>query len=175
MKIRTILATVISAALFTTAPIAVADMHEEGHKENKTIAELAMGNEDLSTLVSLVKAADLVETLKSEGPFTVFAPTNEAFGALTEEQVTYLTSDEGKATLKEILLYHVVPAKVMAADVEPGEVETAYGEDTIEVSMEDGNVMVDNAKVIKTDIKASNGVVHVINAVILPEGVDLEG
>ena len=133
----------------------------------KDIVDIAAGNKDFSTLVAAVKAADLVDTLKSDGPFTVFAPTNDAFAKLPKGTVETLLKPENKAKLVKILTYHVVPGKVMAADVKAGKVKTASG-DKLTIST-DGGVMVDKAKVVKTDIEASNGVIHVIDSVVIPE------
>jgi len=115
-----------------------------------------------------VKAAGLVDTLKGEGPFTVFAPTNAAFAALPDGTLEMLLKPENKDKLVAILTYHVIPAKVMAADVSAGEVATVQG-DKVTIKVNDGKVMVDKANVVKTDIVASNGVIHVIDKVIMPK------
>lgn len=138
------------------------------HAEKKDIVDIAAGNEDFSTLVAAVKAADLVETLKGDGPFTVFAPTNDAFAKLPEGTVETLLKPENKKKLAGILTYHVVAAKVLAKDVAAGEVETVNGQ-KITIAVADGKVTVDEANVVKTDIVGTNGVIHVIDAVILPE------
>jgi phosphate binding protein len=130
-----------------------------------TIVEVAAGNPDFSTLVSLVQAAGLVDTLNGEGPFTVFAPTNEAFAALPEAVVSYLGSHPD--VLTAVLTYHVVPGKVMAADVATGEVATAQGAN-VSLKADDMGVTIDGVNVIATDVEASNGVIHVIDGVILP-------
>ena len=138
--------------------------------QDKTIVETAAGNEAFSTLVAAVKAADLVDVLSSEGPFTVFAPTDEAFAKLPEGTLENLLKPENKETLAKILTYHVVPGKVMAADVvklDGKKVDTAAGAKAT-ISVAGSTVMVDKAKVVKTDIECSNGVIHVIDAVILP-------
>ena len=130
------------------------------------IVDIAAANPDFSTLVKALKAAGLVDTLKGEGPFTVFAPTNAAFDKLPKGTLEKLLADI--PALKNILLYHVVPGKVMAADVvKVDSAKTALGE-AINVKVDGDKVMVNNAQVIKTDIKASNGVIHVIDTVILP-------
>jgi uncharacterized surface protein with fasciclin (FAS1) repeats len=135
---------------------------------NMTVVEIAAGNEDFSTLVAAVKAAGLAETLSGDGPFTVFAPTNEAFAKLPEGTVETLLKPENKEKLVAILTYHVVAGKVMAAEVKTGKVATVNGKEaTIEVK--DGAVMIDAAKVVKTDIVGKNGVIHVIDSVILPK------
>jgi uncharacterized surface protein with fasciclin (FAS1) repeats len=139
---------------------------------SETIVEIAVGNDDFSTLVAALEAADLVDTLSGEGPFTVFAPTNEAFEALPEGTLDDLLLPENQAQLQAILTYHVVAGEVMAADVEPGEVTTVEGS-TFTISVEDGNVFITDgaggqAQVVTTDIVGSNGVIHVIDAVLLP-------
>lgn len=135
---------------------------------DKTVVEIAAGNEDFSTLVAAVKAAGLAETLSGEGPFTVFAPTNEAFAKLPEGTVESLLKPENKEKLAAVLTYHVVAAKVMAADVKAGKVATVNGAEAT-VTVEDGAVMIDGAKVVKTDIVGKNGVIHVIDTVIMPK------
>ncbi|QDV38066.1 fasciclin domain-containing protein [Tautonia plasticadhaerens] len=138
--------------------------------QEKTIVETAAGNDAFSTLVAAVKAADLVEVLSSEGPFTVFAPTDEAFAKLPEGTLESLLKPENKEKLATILKYHVVPGKVMAADVaelDGEEVATAAGPKAT-ITVAGSTVMVDKAKVVKTDIECSNGVIHVIDSVILP-------
>jgi phosphate transport system substrate-binding protein len=137
--------------------------------QGNTIVDIAAGNENFSTLVSLVQAAGLVETLSSEGPFTVFAPTNDAFTALPAEVVEYLTDPDNVDILTQILTYHVVPGRLMAADVLASESLTSVEGGEIAVSMHDMEAMVNSATITATDIEASNGVIHVISAVILPE------
>ena len=130
------------------------------------IVDTAVQAGSFNTLVTAVKEAGLVETLKGEGPFTVFAPTDDAFAKLPKEQLDALLAD--KEALTAVLTYHVVPGKVMAADVvKLSSAETVQGQ-SIAIDTSDG-VKVDNATVIKTDIVTSNGVIHVIDAVILPE------
>ncbi len=131
-----------------------------------TIVDVAAGNSNFSTLVTAVKAAGLVETLSSKGPFTVFAPTNDAFAKLPAGTVEGLLKDPAK--LRSILTYHVVPGVVKAADVKTGAAKTANGA-SIAVQVGNGKVMVDNAQVIATDVMASNGVIHAIDSVILPK------
>jgi len=132
------------------------------------IVETAVAG-NFNTLVAAVKAAGLVETLKGPGPFTVFAPTDEAFAKLPPGTLETLLKPENKARLQSILTYHVVPGKVMAQDViKLHSAKTVEG-GMITVTTMNGGVMVDNAHVIKTDIAASNGVIHVIDAVILPK------
>jgi len=137
---------------------------------DKTIVEVAVGSDDFTTLVTALKAAELVETLSGEGPFTVFAPTNDAFAKLPEGTVKKLLKPKNKEKLTAILTYHVVPGNVKAADVvKLSEAETVQGS-KVKISTCDGKVRVDNANVVKTDIVCKNGVIHVIDAVILPKG-----
>jgi len=132
------------------------------------IVATAASTDDFSTLVAAVKAAGLAETLQADGPYTVFAPTNEAFAKLPAGTVENLLKPENKDQLQAILTYHVIPAKVMAKDVTAGEAPTANG-DTVEISIKNGLVMIDGATVTQTDIVASNGVIHVIDTVIMPD------
>ena len=136
-----------------------------------TIVEVAQGNADFSTLVAAITAAGLGDALSGEGPFTVFAPTNAAFEALPAGLLDKLLLPENKDVLTAILTYHVVAGKVMAADVTAGDVATLEGS-TIALTTE-GGVMVNDANVTATDVEASNGVIHVIDAVIVPPTVDL--
>ena len=130
------------------------------------IVDTAVSAGQFKTLVKAVQEAGLVDTLKGKGPFTVFAPTDEAFAKLPAGTLEALLMDKQK--LASILTYHVVPGKVMAAQVKPGQVKTVQGQ-SLTVSTMNGAVMVDSAKVIKTDIVASNGVIHVIDTVVLPK------
>jgi len=145
------------------------DMAEESAAPG-TIVDIAAGAADFSTLVAAATAAGLVDTLNGEGPFTVFAPTDEAFAALPPGLVDALLLPENKDVLAKILTYHVVPGTVMAADIADGDVATVEGQN-VTLSTMDG-VTVNGAKVIQADIVASNGVVHVIDAVIVPPDVD---
>lgn len=132
------------------------------------IVGLAAGNKDLSTLVAAVKAAGLVETLQSEGPFTVFAPTNEAFAALPAGTLESLLKPENKDKLVKILTYHVVSGDIYSKNLKNGQTaKTVEGED-IKVSVAKSGVKINSANVVGADVKARNGVVHVIDAVILP-------
>mgnify|MGYP001005037616 CR=1 FL=1 len=131
----------------------------------KDIVDTAVSAGQFKTLAAALQAAGLVDTLKGKGPFTVFAPTDEAFAKIPKAQLDALLAD--KAKLTAVLTYHVVPGKVMAADVKAGKVKTVQGSDlTIATA---GGVKVDNANVIKTDIVADNGVIHVIDSVVLPK------
>ena len=130
------------------------------------IVDTAVKAGNFKTLVAAVQAAGLVDTLKGPGPFTVFAPTDEAFAKIPKATLDGLLAD--KAALTKVLTYHVVPGKVMAKDVKAGKVKTVQGSE-LTVATDGGGVMVDNAKVVKTDIVADNGVIHVIDSVVLPK------
>ena len=152
------------------APSTEAPMGTEAPAAEDIVA-IASANEDFSTLVAAVSAAGLVETLQGEGPFTVFAPTNAAFDALPAGLVDKLLMPENKDVLVKILTYHVVSGAIMAADVTAGDVASVEG-GMIAVTTNDGGVQVNGASVVSADIVASNGVIHVIDAVILPPDVD---
>ena len=155
-------------SVFAFAAVLSACAHTKGddmaQQPQQDIVDIAVSAGSFNTLVAAVTEAGLVETLKGDGPFTVFAPTDEAFAKIPADQLNALLAD--KEMLTKVLTYHVVPGKVMAADVKPGEVATVEG-DTLTITTTNG-VMVDNAKVIKTDIVASNGVIHVIDSVVMP-------
>ena len=145
------------------------DTSEKKAVLQKDVVDTAIGAGNFSTLVAALKAAGLVETLKGEGPFTVFAPTDEAFAKLPAGTVEDLLKPENKAKLVSILTYHVVPGKVMASDVvKLSEAKTVNGQ-SVSISVQAGTVMLDSAKVVTTDIDCSNGVIHVIDAVVLPK------
>lgn len=152
----------------TSAAEEVEVMEEEAG--TGTIVDVASSTEGFSTLVAAVSAAGLVDTLNGEGPFTVFAPTDEAFAALPAGVLDALLLPENKDVLTQILTYHVVPGEVLAADVTDGEVATVEGQ-SVTLSTADG-VTVNGAKVIQADVVTSNGVIHAIDAVLLPPGVD---
>ena len=151
----------------------------EGTTEQPDVVDTAIQADGFNTLVSLVQQADLVETLKGEGPFTIFAPTDEAFAALPEETLNSLTQEENRDQLRAILTYHVAPGAVMAADVVGlDEAPTVQGA-VIGIVVNDGTVTLNgqnSATVVQTDIEASNGVIHVIDTVLLPpEGDEEDG
>ena len=135
---------------------------------NNTIVAVAAGNPDFTTLVSALRAADLVDALGGPGPFTVFAPNNAAFAKLPPGTLEDLLKPENKKQLSKILKNHVVEGKVMAADVQSGMVKTLNGQ-KVEVAVENGKVGFGGAQVIGTDLEASNGVIHVIDTVVLPD------
>jgi uncharacterized surface protein with fasciclin (FAS1) repeats len=137
--------------------------------QSKDIVETAVAAGSFKTLAKALQAADLVTTLKGAGPFTVFAPTDEAFAKLPAGTLEDLLKPENKAKLQRILTYHVVPGKVMASDVVKMQSAKAVSGDTLSIASRDGSVTVDKAHVVKTDIAASNGVIHVIDTVILPQ------
>ena len=137
--------------------------------ESKDIVDTAVAAGSFKTLAKALTAADLIGTLKGKGPFTVFAPTDEAFSKLPAGTLESLLKPENKAKLQRILTYHVVAGKVMAADVVKMHAAKAVSGDMILIATNGGTVTVDNAKVVKTDILASNGVIHVIDTVVLPK------
>ncbi len=158
-------------ALFSVAPASAQySMKDKAEtmKGKPDIVDVAVSAGSFNTLVAAVKAAGLVETLKGKGPFTVFAPTDEAFAKLPAGTVENLLKPENVDQLRAILTYHVVSGKVMASDVVGLEKATTVQGQSLAISTKNGKAMVDNAEVIKTDIEASNGVIHVINAVVLP-------
>ena len=121
-----------------------------------------------TTLASLLETAGLVETLKGDGPFTVFAPTDDAFAKVPQETMDALAAADPEGALTDVLTYHVVPGKVMAADVTDGlEVATVQGS-TVTFTVKDGSVMINDANIVQTDIESLNGVIHVIDAVLIP-------
>lgn len=130
------------------------------------IVDTAASAGQFTTLVAAIKKADLVDTLKAAGPYTVFAPTDEAFAKLPKGALEGLLKDREKLTA--VLTYHVVPGRVMAADVRPGSVKTVQGE-SLTITTKNDRVMIDGARVVQTDIAASNGVIHVIDSVVLPK------
>ncbi len=155
----------LSASLLALS-VVLTPLAAQAETPTKNVVEIAAGNKDFSTLVAAVKAAGLAETLSGTGPFTIFAPTNAAFAKLPAGTVEDLLKPENKEKLTSILTYHVVAGKVMAADVKAGKVKTVNGaEATIATA---GGVTIDKAKVVKTDIAGTNGVIHVIDTVIMP-------
>jgi len=164
MKITHIIT--LTALMASAAPLSVAAA--DAKPAPGDIVAVASGAGSFNTLVAAVKAAGLVETLQGKGPFTVFAPTDEAFAKLPPGTVESLLKPENKEKLVAILTYHVVPGKVMAADVKTMKVKTVNGKE-LSLVVAGGKVTVDNAKVVATDVPASNGVIHVIDTVVLPK------
>lgn len=159
-------------SMVAIAFLAMAPFHnistEKSNHHHQDIVELAADTDALSTLVAAIEAAGLVETLQGDGPFTVFAPTNDAFAALPDGTLENLLLEENRDMLVEILTYHVVPGKVMSTDLSDGMyAETVQGT-SVSVSIGNYGVSIDDASVVQADIEASNGVVHVIDSVILP-------
>ena len=155
------IAVVVAAAIGVVA---------QAQTASKDIVDTAVAAGSFNTLAKALQAADLVGTLKGKGPFTVFAPTDEAFAKLPQATLDDLLKPENKAKLRRILTYHVVPGRVTAADLMKLKTTTAVSGDTIDITAADGSVRVDQARVMKADINASNGVIHVIDSVILPDG-----
>ena len=137
--------------------------------QSQDIVDTAVAAGSFKTLATALKAAGLIDTLKGKGPFTVFAPTDEAFAKLPIGTVEDLLKPENKAKLTAILTYHVVAGKVMAADVVKLKSANTVNGKSVQIVVDGGTVMVDNAKVVKTDIGTSNGVIHVIDTVLLPK------
>ncbi|WP_035482947.1 fasciclin domain-containing protein [Algoriphagus marincola] len=147
----------------------VEEVVEETPVESNTVVDIAIGSPDHTTLVAAVQAAGLVETLSGDGPFTVFAPTNAAFEALPAGTVEGLLEPESKEALTGILTYHVVSGNVMSGDLSDGQEVTTLNGQTLTVSIQDGKVMIGGATVVAADLAGSNGVIHVIDTVLLPE------
>ena len=160
--VGTLAALVMTLAAPATTPV---------RAQTKDVVDTAVAAGSFKTLAKALDAAGLVTTLKGEGPFTVFAPTDEAFAKLPAGTLESLLEPANRAKLQRILTYHVVPGKVMAADVVKVQSATAVSGDTITVNAHGGAVHVDNAKVTATDIAAANGVIHVIDTVMLPKGL----
>ena len=136
--------------------------------KQKDLVGVAAEAGSFNTLVAAVKAAGLVETLQGDGPFTIFAPTDAAFAKLPPGTVDDLLKPQNKAKLIAVLTYHVVPGKIMAADVTTSKATTVNGQ-PLSIAVTDGGVTVDGARVVKADVAASNGVIHVIDSVVLPQ------
>ena len=175
MKSHRILTVAALAAAFTLTPnVFAGDCSASKNTAaatctaGKDLVAVAAGADNFKTLVAAVKAAGLVETLQGKGPFTVFAPTDAAFAKLPAGTVESLLKPENKEKLVAILTYHVVPAKVLAADVKTMEAKTVQGQ-SVKLVVSDEGVTVDGAKVVKTDVMAENGVIHVIDTVIIPK------
>ena len=163
---RTLIALAACALFFGSAYAGGSGGHAQ--KMDKDIVETAVAAGSFTTLAAALNAAGLVETLQGNGPFTVFAPTDAAFEALPEGTVENLLKPENIDQLRAVLTYHVVAGEVLAEDVVTLEEATSVQGDTIDISLADGGVKVDQANVIQTDVRASNGVIHVIDQVILP-------
>ena len=167
MKIS-ILNTIAASAVFAAVTSYTITSATAAPAASEDIVAVASGNSDFSTLVAALTAAELVEALQGAGPFTVFAPNNAAFAKLPAGTVDDLLKPENKAKLTAILKNHVVPGKVMAADVKAGPVPTLGGGDVV-IAVEGGGVKYGDAMVIGTDVLASNGVIHVIDTVVVPD------
>ena len=158
----------VALLLFASTIVFANDGIKKAKAVDNDIVDLAVATDFLSTLVAAVQAGDLVDVLKGDGPFTVFAPTNEAFAALPAGTVENLLKPENKAQLVAVLTYHVVPGKIMSSDLSNGQkAKTVQGAE-VEVKIWDGKVSISGATVTTADIEATNGVVHVINKVMLP-------
>ncbi|CDT82515.1 putative Secreted and surface protein containing fasciclin-like repeats [Vibrio coralliirubri] len=162
-KLIKTMSVLVATLLFT------AFAHADHHGMKKDIVDVAAENGSFNTLVAAVKAAGLVETLKGDGPFTVFAPTDEAFAALPEGTVDMLLKPENKDKLIAVLTYHVVPGKIMASEVMKLDSAVTVQGEAVMVGIDHGNVMINKAQVVMADVEAINGVIHVIDAVLLPK------
>jgi uncharacterized surface protein with fasciclin (FAS1) repeats len=176
---RTVFRTVLTAtALLLLAAGPVVAQEDDMGADQPDIVDTAVEAEDFSTLVQALKAADLVGALKGDGPFTVFAPTDEAFAALPDGQLESLLKEENKAQLQAILQYHVVSGKAMASDVTGMDAAPTLEGRSVQFQVDDGTVKVmgqNVATVAQADIEASNGVIHVIDTVLLPPEEPAEG
>ena len=157
-----------AAAAIGSASVAMAGNYGDKSKATPDIVDTAVAAGSFTTLAAALEAADLIDTLKGDGPFTVFAPTDDAFAALPAGTVESLLQPENKDQLVAVLTYHVVPGKVKASDVVKLDSATTVNGADVSIAAGDSGVTVDNANVVQTDIMASNGVIHVIDAVILP-------
>jgi len=165
-KILSMFLAVIAVTAFSTTALIASS--KNANADQGDIVDVAVSAGQFNTLAAALDAADLVATLKGEGPFTVFAPTDDAFAALPAGTVESLLKPENRDQLVSILTYHVVPGKVMAADVvELSEAKTVNGS-SVAIAVVNGNVQIDSATVVSADVQASNGVIHVIDTVILP-------
>ncbi|MEM1186418.1 MAG: fasciclin domain-containing protein [Planctomycetota bacterium] len=152
-----------------TVTIQTASHEQNHHRRGADIVDTAVAAGDFNTLVAAVKAADLVDVLKGDGPFTVFAPSDAAFDRLPDGTITGLLEPSAKGKLQSVLTYHVVPGRVTAKDVVKLTNATTANGQRLDIRVRNGNVFVDGAKVTATDIETSNGIIHVIDSVIMPE------
>ena len=160
----------ITSGLFAICTLALAGSAVAQDAQKKDIVDTAVAAGSFKTLAKALQAADLVGTLKGKGPFTVFAPTDEAFAKLPPGALDDLLKPENKAKLRRVLTYHVVSGSVPSSDAAKLKSAKTVSGDAITIKAADGSVMVDNARVVKADIAASNGVIHVIDSVMLPKG-----
>ena len=164
---KTILA-VVSVTLIALSSAAIAGHHSKNEAKTGDIVDVAVSAGQFNTLAAALDAAGLIDTLKGDGPFTVFAPTDAAFAKLPAGTIDTLLKPENKDQLIGILTYHVVPGNVMASDVVKLSSATTVNGADVAITLDDGGVRINNATIVKTDIEASNGVIHVIDTVILP-------
>ncbi len=164
--VKQLVAGIAAASILTIGAVKMGAAPEQ----SKDIVDTAVAAGSFKTLAKALAAADLVDTLKGAGPFTVFAPTDEAFAKLPAGTLENLLKPENKEQLRRILTYHVVSGKVMAADVVKLKSARAVSGDAVSITVMGSGVTVNNSKVVKTDIAASNGVIHVIDTVLIPSG-----
>ena len=168
-------AAIATSSILSSFPALADNYHSSNHgkmtqavtKQEPNIVEVAVANRSLKTFVAAVKSVGLVDTLSGKGPFTVFAPTDAAFSKLPKGTLEKLLKPENKDALVKILTYHVVSGKILAKDIKIGEIKTVEG-GSIKVTQHRNNVTIDKAKVTIADVKASNGVIHAIDTVLLP-------
>ena len=169
-SILKVFAFIVAAKFALVAGMASAGHHAMDEEKSADIVDTAVAAGQFQTLAAALTAAGLVDTLKGDGPFTVFAPTDEAFAKLPEGTVEMLLQPENRDQLIAVLTYHVVPGAVAAADVVNLDSATTVNGESVTIAVEDGSVRIDNATVVAADIEASNGIIHVIDTVILPSG-----
>lgn len=165
MSLRTRLSALVALVVLFAAPVAAQDSMTAGEP---SLVEIVVSTDALSTLETAVKEAELVDALSGDGPFTVFAPTNDAFDALPEGTVAGLLEDANMDKLKGILTYHVVPGMLLASDLHDGQVLETLSGQPLRVTIQNGTVMVGGATVVTPNVDASNGVAHVIDGVLMP-------
>lgn len=159
--------TTTSATEETSEETAIQEVEEEKVTARNTVVDIAIGSADHSTLVTALSAADLVTTLEGNGPFTIFAPTDAAFEKLPAGTVDNLVKPENKEKLSGVLTYHVVSGNILVSDLSDGQVINTLSGEELKVSKKDGNVMINGANITTADLDGSNGVVHVIDAVLI--------
>lgn len=159
----------MSETMMESEPAADDTMNSQQSTEGMTIASIAVQNDSFQTLEQALQAAELVNTLSGEGPYTVFAPTDEAFNQLPDGALEYLLQPENRDVLKQVLTYHVVPGEVTASEITPGGLSALSG--GLAIGVEGSRVIVNNASVVNANVQASNGVIHAINRVLIPEAL----
>lgn len=155
--------------------VGAGDSEDAPPKTDLTVMDIVAGSEDFTVLVTALKAAGLDDNLQTPGPFTLFAPNNKAFGALPEGVLKVLMLPENTKILNSILSYHVIPQKLRAAEIAPGELKTAQGETVLLVANDEGKYTLQGANILRSDVTGKNGVIHVVDKVLLPPTIDIVG